>query len=91
MNEPEPVLTSFMTSAKNQTHSSLSLGALSMREREVMLLAVEGLSNKAIARQLNVTEGTVKVHLHKVYDKLGIHSRSALVAQMMKLHRGRMR
>jgi DNA-binding NarL/FixJ family response regulator len=64
MNEPE-LLTSLMTSAKNQTHSSLSLDALSMREREVTLLAIEGLSNKAIARQLNVTEGTVKVHCIK--------------------------
>jgi DNA-binding NarL/FixJ family response regulator len=76
-----------MTSAKNQTHSSLNYG-VSVREREVMLLAVKGFANKAIARELNVTEGTIKVHLHNIYQKLGVHSRSALAAQVMKLPRG---
>jgi two-component system nitrate/nitrite response regulator NarL len=51
---------------------------LSTREREVTLLAAKGLANKQIARELNVAEGTVKLHLHKVYQKLGIKSRFAL-------------
>jgi len=59
--------------------------ALSRREYEVMLLAAKGLSNKAIARQLNLTEGTIKLHLHKVYDKLGVQSRFSLTALTMKL------
>ena len=57
---------------------SRSRGPLSPREREVVFLAIKGFANKAIARQLDVTEGTVKLHLHRVYQKLGIKSRFAL-------------
>jgi DNA-binding NarL/FixJ family response regulator len=53
---------------------------LSAREQEVMLLAAKGFANKAIARELSVAEGTVKLHLHRVYQKLGIKSRFALAA-----------
>jgi DNA-binding NarL/FixJ family response regulator len=56
----------------------ISHGPLSPREREVVFLAIRGLANKAIANQLDVTEGTVKIHLHRVYQKLGIKSRFAL-------------
>jgi DNA-binding NarL/FixJ family response regulator len=54
--------------------------ALSVREREVALLAARGFANKAIARELSLTEGTIKLHLHNIYQKLGIKSRFALVA-----------
>ncbi len=67
-------------SAKHQTHVSLNCDVLSMREREVMLLAAKGYTNKTIARELNVTEGTIKLHLHSVYQKLGIRSRFDLSA-----------
>jgi DNA-binding NarL/FixJ family response regulator len=59
--------------------------ALSPREREVMVLAAKGLANKAIARELNVAEGTIKLHLHRVYQKLGIKSRFALAVLARKL------
>jgi DNA-binding NarL/FixJ family response regulator len=52
--------------------------ALSPREREVYDLLCEGLSNAEIGRQLFITPGTVKVHVHHVFDKLGIRSRTAL-------------
>ncbi len=45
-----------------------------------MVLAVRGFANKTIARQLSVTEGTVKLHLHHIYQKLGVSSRYALTA-----------
>jgi DNA-binding CsgD family transcriptional regulator/tetratricopeptide (TPR) repeat protein len=54
------------------------LVALSPREREVYDLLCEGLSNAEIGRQLFITPGTVKVHVHHVFDKLGIRSRTAL-------------
>ena len=57
---------------------------LTERERELVLLVVQGLSNKHIARRLGVTEGTVKVHLHNVFQKLGIPNRTALT---MLVHR----
>ncbi len=56
--------------------------ALTAREREVAKLAVEGLSNRAIAARLCVTERTVESHLAAVYAKTGIGSRGELVAAM---------
>lgn len=54
--------------------------ALSPREHEVMLLAAKGFTNKAIALEFNVAEGTIKLHLHRVYQELGIKSQFALAA-----------
>lgn len=54
------------------------LAALSAREREVYDLLCQGLSNAAIAKSLFISQSTVKVHVHHVFDKLGIRSRSAL-------------
>lgn len=61
--------------------SPLNWQLLSVREREVMALATEGFTNKEIATQLKVAEGTVKIHLHRVYQKLGVKSRFALAAR----------
>lgn len=69
-----------LNSGRSQRHGSLNYDALSAREREVMLLAARGFANKTIARELNVSEGTVKLHLHRVYRKLGIKGRFALAA-----------
>jgi two-component system nitrate/nitrite response regulator NarL len=53
---------------------------LTAREREIALLVCDGLTNKQLGAQLNLTEGTVKVHLHKIYRKLGLRNRAALSA-----------
>jgi DNA-binding CsgD family transcriptional regulator len=53
--------------------------ALSPREREVHALVIQGLSNAEIARQLFISESTVKVHVHHIFDKLGVRSRTALL------------
>lgn len=55
------------------------LEALSARERAVASLAQRGLRNKEIADELGLTEGTVKVHLHKVFEKLGVRGRTELI------------
>jgi DNA-binding NarL/FixJ family response regulator len=52
--------------------------ALTHREREVMRLVSDGLSNKEVGRKLNVAEGTVKVHLSSIYEKLGVNNRTTL-------------
>jgi two-component system nitrate/nitrite response regulator NarL len=57
--------------------------ALTVRERQIALLVCDGLSNKQLGDQLNLTEGTIKVHLHKVYRKLGLRNRAALSALMV--------
>lgn len=52
--------------------------ALSPRERELIKLVSQGLRNREIAEKLGVTEGTIKVYLHNVFDKLGVSSRTEL-------------
>jgi two-component system nitrate/nitrite response regulator NarL len=55
--------------------------SLTGRERQIILtLAAGGLSNRDVGRQLSLSEGTVKAHLHNIYKKLGVNSRTALVA-----------
>jgi two-component system, NarL family, nitrate/nitrite response regulator NarL len=52
--------------------------ALSPREIEIMLRVAEGLSNKEVGRQLNISEGTVKMHLHSIYQKINVSNRTSL-------------
>jgi DNA-binding NarL/FixJ family response regulator len=52
---------------------------LTSREQEVVRLAARGLSNKAIARDLEISPRTVEGHLNHVFDKLGTSSRTELV------------
>jgi two-component system nitrate/nitrite response regulator NarL len=52
---------------------------LTPREIEIMRLVSEGLSNKDIGEQMCISEGTVKVHLHNIYEKLQLKSRMALL------------
>jgi DNA-binding NarL/FixJ family response regulator len=58
---------------------------LTMREREIARLVVIGLKNKSIADKLQLSEGTVKIHLHNIYRKLGIRNRMALLVQSHSL------
>ncbi len=53
--------------------------ALSSRELQVVKAVSAGLRNRAIAEQLGIAEGTVKLHLHNIYEKLGIDSRLELM------------
>jgi DNA-binding NarL/FixJ family response regulator len=48
---------------------------MTKREREIILLVAEGLSNKDIATRLNVATYTVKSHVHNILEKLALHSR----------------
>ncbi|HEY3532007.1 MAG TPA: response regulator transcription factor [Casimicrobiaceae bacterium] len=57
-----------------------ALGLLSERQRQVFALLAEGLSNKAIARKLDITEGTVKTHVATIFDVFNVHNRVAAVA-----------
>ena len=56
------------------------LTVLTERERQIMRLVSGGLSNKEIGRQLNITDGTIKQHLHHIYQKLAISNRTVLAA-----------
>jgi DNA-binding NarL/FixJ family response regulator len=50
-------------------------GALSRRERDVAQLLAQGLSNRAIAERLYLSERTIDNHVHHILDKLGFESR----------------
>ncbi len=55
--------------------------ALSTRERDVVRLVSEGLSDLQIAQRLEISEQTVGTHLRRIYSKLGVHSRAELLTR----------
>jgi len=52
---------------------------LTRREIEIVRGVAEGLRNQDIAARLSISEGTVKIHLHKIYEKIAIDNRVSLV------------
>lgn len=64
---------------REQAVASLS-STLTPREVEVTRMVASGLRNKEIASRLEITEGTVKFHLHSIYEKLQIDGRYALMS-----------
>ncbi len=52
--------------------------SLSPRETEIVKMVAVGMRNKEIANKLDIGEGTVKSHLHAIYEKLGVHGRVEL-------------
>jgi two-component system, NarL family, nitrate/nitrite response regulator NarL len=72
--------------ATGQSVSKRLLQSLTCRERQIVLLVAEGLSNKEMCRRLGLREGTVKIHLHNVYEKIGVNNRTALAAMAVAGH-----
>ncbi|MFI6309852.1 response regulator [Nocardia fusca] len=68
--------------AQNVVAPRTGLGSLSNREREVLILVARGLSNRAIAADLSITERTARTHVSNVLTKMNLSSRTqaALVA-----------
>ena len=60
---------------------------LTRRERELIELVRQGLRNRDIAAELGVTEGTVKVYLHAIFDKLRVDNRTELALKAAELIR----
>lgn len=59
-------------------------GMLSRRELEVVRGVAQGLRNRQIAERMGIAEGTVKLHLHTVYTKLGVDGRTALLVKLQQ-------
>lgn len=57
---------------------------LTTRELEIAKLVAEGLPNKTLARELKLSEATVKLHLHNIYQKLGVANRTELAARALR-------
>ena len=74
---------------------SVSLGkigqlaeSLTLREREIVRMAADGLRNRDIAERLFIAEGTVKLHLHNIYRKLGVNGRPELIGLASRMGLG---
>jgi LuxR family transcriptional regulator, maltose regulon positive regulatory protein len=59
--------------------------SISQREQEVLALLTSGCSNREIAQKLHISESTVKTHLSKIYDKLGVNSRTQAARKAKEL------
>jgi two-component system nitrate/nitrite response regulator NarL len=73
-----------LVAAEIRLHAARAAVDLTTREREVLSLVAEGCSSREIGARLFVSEATVKTHLGKLYEKLGVSSRAAAVAEAMK-------
>jgi DNA-binding NarL/FixJ family response regulator len=67
--------------ARAVSSTSSELDCLTRREREVLELVAQGLTNKEIASALVITTNTVKRHLKAIFSKLEVHNRSAAAAK----------
>lgn len=67
---------------KKNHESQSELSTLTDREREVLDLLAQGLTNKEIAERLVITTNTVKRHLKAIFEKLNVHTRSAATAKV---------
>lgn len=73
---------------ETQQHTS-RLASLSPREREVLRLLADGLTNQAIAHVLSISERTVNSQLVHIFNKLGVNSRTAAVAYALRYGGGK--
>lgn len=71
-----PIILDYMRHGGGTTTSqSHNINLLTPREREIFNLLVQGLSNKLIAKELDIVENTVKVHIKSIFKKLNFKSR----------------
>lgn len=67
---------------KQATDPAVDLTALTGRQRELVDLALTGLSDKEIASRLAISDHTVGNHLRAIYARLGVSKRSELIASL---------
>ena len=67
-----------------RNRSELKRPTVTERERSILALAAEGLTVSEISSRMHLAPGTVKVHLQRVYQKLGVSDRAAAVAEAMR-------
>ena len=78
------VMEEFMRAPKQRKVDPTVENRMTKREGDVVRLAVEGLSNREIARELGLTEHTVKNYLFRVFEKLGVSNRVELVLSCLR-------
>jgi DNA-binding NarL/FixJ family response regulator len=80
----KPTLTSSIAARLMERMRSPTVEALTSREIDVLKLVAKGANNRQIARQLYITEATVKSHLIRIYGKLGVEDRTAAVTKALE-------
>lgn len=76
MQVAKTIVDSFHGQPATATPAHKKLDTLTPRERDIIALLAEGASSKEIAKQLGLTAGTVRAHLHTIYGKLGVENRT---------------
>lgn len=74
------VLRPHLSALRNRWDRRRRPAPLTAREAEVLELVAHGMTNKEIARRLVVSTGTVRTHLENIFEKLGVHTRTAAAA-----------
>lgn len=85
-----PKLTEVLATAlrKPEKPGSRALASLTSREYEILKLIAKGMSNKLIARELDISDGTVKVHVKHFLKKLNLRSRVEAAVWMVNHQKG---
>lgn len=68
-----------VTVFRGQEKNAITVEALSNRENEILQLLAKGLLYKEIADQLSISTGTVRQHIHKIYEKLHVQNRTEAI------------
>lgn len=74
----------FETEAPDQPQSNENSFGLTKREIQILELAARGVTNKIIGEQLNLSNRTIEVHMHNIFMKLGVSSRTEAVTRAIR-------
>ena len=77
--ERETLTRAFRRALDREAATRDAADALTPREMEIVRMVAQGLRNRAIAERLSISEGTVKVHLHNIYEKFAVDGRLELL------------
>jgi two-component system, NarL family, nitrate/nitrite response regulator NarL len=75
-----------VTALSSQPEKAAEPGSLTQRERQVLALMGEGMSNKEIGRALRIGDSTVKNHVHNILEKLQVHRRGEAAVRLRAMH-----
>ncbi len=71
-------------SVEAKSEQAAAMANLTAREKEIVALVAQGMRNLEIAENCGLTEGTVKAHLHNIFNKVGVKSRTQLLIAVEK-------
>ena len=77
--ERETLTRAFRRALDREAATRDAVDTLTPREIEIVRMVAQGLRNRAIAERLSISEGTVKVHLHNIYEKFSVDGRLELL------------